>query len=84
MGLVAVTANCDNVEPWAAVPIGLVAATMYSYGCKFIHKLHVDDPVEASPLHFSGGSWGTIAVGLFDRNKGLFYAGYGGWSYLGW
>ena len=35
----AVTANCDNVEPWAAVPIGLVAATMYSYGVKFIHKI---------------------------------------------
>ena len=84
VGLVAVTANCDNVEPWAAVPIGLIAATMYSYGCKFIHKIHVDDPVEASPLHFSGGSWGTIAVGFFDKNRGLFYANYGGWSYLLW
>ena len=57
---------------------------MYSYGVKFIHKIHVDDPVEASPLHFSGGSWGTIAVGFFDKNRGLFYANYGGWSYLLW
>jgi Amt family ammonium transporter len=84
VGLVAVTANCDNVEPWAAAVIGVVAATMYSYGCKFIHKIHVDDPVEAAPLHFSGGSWGTIAVGLFDVDRGLFYAKSGGWGFLGW
>jgi len=73
VGLVAVTAPCDNVEPWAALIIGLVAAIMYSFGVKLLHKLHVDDPLEAAPLHFSGGSWGTIAVGFFDYDHGVFY-----------
>lgn len=75
VGLVAVTASCDNIDPWAAVVIGLGAAVMYSFGCKFIHLIHVDDPVEAGPLHFSGGFWGTIAVGFFDIDRGVFYGG---------
>lgn len=48
---------------------------MYSFGCKFIHLIHVDDPVEAGPLHFSGGFWGTVAVGFFDVDRGVFYGG---------
>ena len=42
----------------------------------------MDDPVNAFPLHFGGGSWGTAAVALFahpDRlpdfpNGGILYA----------
>ena len=37
-------------------------------------KLKVDDPVSAVPVHFFGGIWGLIAVGLFGEeevNEGL-------------
>lgn len=37
-------------------------------------KLKIDDPVSAVPVHFFGGIWGLIAVGLFGEkeiNEGL-------------
>lgn len=37
--------------------------------------LHIDDPVGAVAVHMANGIWGTIAVGLFDYNDGLFYGG---------
>ena len=38
-------------------------------------KLKVDDPVGAVAVHACNGIWGTLAVGLFDYNDGLFYGG---------
>jgi Amt family ammonium transporter len=66
VGLVSVTASCDSIAPWASPVIGLLGAIMYSYGVKLMHKIKVDDPVEAAPLHFSGGFVGTLAVAFFD------------------
>lgn len=30
-------------------------------------KLHIDDAVDAVPVHLGGGIWGTLAVGLYGR-----------------
>jgi ammonium transporter, Amt family len=73
VGLVASTASCDGTEPWASVIIGCVAALIYSIGVLLINKFGIDDPLEASPVHLGGGSWGTLVVGLFNQDKGLFY-----------
>ena len=43
--------------------------------------LKVDDPVGAVAVHGCNGLWGTLAVGLFDFNDGLFYGG--GFKHLG-
>ena len=66
VGLVSVTASCDNIAPWASPVIGLMGAITYSFGVKLMHKFKVDDPVEAAPLHFSGGLIGTLSVAFFD------------------
>lgn len=73
VGLVASTASCDGTEPWASVLIGIIGALFYSIGVLLINKFEIDDPLEASPVHLGGGAWGTLCVGLFNQDQGLFY-----------
>jgi len=64
-GLVAITASCAFVEPWAAVVIGLVAGVLVFYSVKFFEKIRVDDPIYALSVHGMAGIWGTLANGIF-------------------
>lgn len=75
-GLVAITAGCSAVDPWAAAIIGAIAGFVVVYGIEFIDKkLKIDDPVGAVGVHGMCGAFGTIAVGLFAREGGLFTTG---------
>lgn len=69
-GLVAITAGCSVVYPWAAIVIGIVGGLVYYGFSKLLIKLKIDDAVDAIPVHFANGAWGVIAVGLF-ADKGL-------------
>lgn len=40
-----------------------------------MHRFKIDDPVDASQIHGFNGIWGAFAVGLVDRDVGLFYTG---------
>ncbi len=90
-GLVAITASCGFVEPWAAVVIGLVGGLMVFYSMKFFDKARIDDPIFALSVHGTVGVWGTLSNGLFAvpalstdidwGQAGLFYGG--GFSQLG-
>jgi len=65
-GLVAITAGCAYVPPWAAVVIGIIAGLLMRLSVWFVEfKLKVDDPVGAVSVHATNGLWGTLAVGLF-------------------
>jgi ammonium transporter, Amt family len=76
-GLVAITAPCAFVAPWAAVLIGGIAGILVVYSVIFIErKLKVDDPVGASSVHGVNGLWGMIALGLFA--DGSYGAGFNG------
>jgi Amt family ammonium transporter len=46
-GLVSITASCNNVEPWAAIAIGVISGFVYIFACWVIAKIKIDDPVEA-------------------------------------
>jgi Amt family ammonium transporter len=73
-GLVAITAPCAFVDPWAAVVIGAVAGIIVPPLVVLVDKLKVDDPVGAIPVHGMAGIWGTLAAGLFttaDRATAL-------------
>ena len=75
-GLVAITAGCSAVDPWAAAIIGLVAGILVVVVIEFIdQKLKIDDPVGAVGVHGACGLFGTICVGLFGRDGGLFTTG---------
>jgi Amt family ammonium transporter len=63
--LVAVTAACGFVAPWAAVVIGFVAAGVAVVAVPFVERLGIDDPIGAVAVHGLAGIWGTLATGLF-------------------
>ncbi|KAL3790613.1 hypothetical protein ACHAWO_005284 [Cyclotella atomus] len=64
-GLVAITAGCATLAPWAAFVTGVVGGWVYIFVSNLLVKLRIDDAVDAVPVHFGNGMWGCIAVGLF-------------------
>jgi Amt family ammonium transporter len=69
-GLVAITAPCAFVDPWAAAVIGLFAGVFVVEAVFFVdRKLKIDDPVGAVGVHFVNGLWGVLAVGIFSNGK---------------
>ena len=75
-GLVGVTAGCSSVDAVGSIIIGLVAGFLVVIAVEFVDiKLHIDDPVGAFSVHGVCGIWGTIAVGLFAYDGGVFYGG---------
>jgi Amt family ammonium transporter len=75
-GLVSITAPCDAVSPVGAIMIGAVGGSLVVLSVLFIDNiLKVDDPVGAVSVHGVCGLWGTLSVGLFNMDSGLFYGG---------
>ena len=72
-GLVAITAGCNVVGPNAALIIGLIAGILVDVAVIFIDKMKIDDPVGAIAVHGVNGLFGTIAVGFFASEGGLFF-----------
>ena len=76
-GLVAITAPCAFVSPWAAALIGVVAGFLVCFGVWFFDNVaHVDDPWGAVSVHGLNGAWGLIALGLFA--DGTYGSGWNG------
>jgi len=70
-GLVAITASCAIVEPWAALVIGCIAGWVYMWSSKLLVRFRIDDAVDAIPVHMFNGIWGMIATGLFASPEKL-------------
>ena len=80
-GLVAITAPCAFVAPWAAVIIGGVAGTLVVYSVAFFDRIGIDDPCGAISVHGTNGAWGVLSVGLFaDGTYGVGWNGVGATS----
>jgi ammonium transporter, Amt family len=83
--LVAITASCAFVAPWAAILIGFVAGVIVVLGSLLVERVGIDDPVGALAAHGMAGVWGTLALGFLTVPKlaenlatgsgGLFYGG---------
>lgn len=74
-GLVAITAPCAAVSVPGSAAIGFIAGIIVVFAVLLLEQLHLDDPVGAIPVHLINGIWGTLAVGLFATDGGLFYGG---------
>ena len=80
-GLVAITPAAGYVEAIPAVIIGLVGGVICYYSVAVLKtKLGYDDSLDAFGVHGIGGTWGSIATGLWattainpDGADGLFY-----------
>ena len=83
-GLVAITAGCDCVRPWAAAVIGICSGFAVVFGVEFVDKiLKVDDPVGAVGVHCINGALGTILTGVFASNSWLADAGMSRGKFIG-
>jgi Amt family ammonium transporter len=69
-GLVAITAPCAFVDPWAAAVIGTIAPLL-TIEAVFIfeRKFKIDDPVGAISVHGVNGLFGVLAVGIFANGS---------------
>ncbi|MEO6123445.1 MAG: ammonium transporter [Ilumatobacteraceae bacterium] len=74
-GLVAITAPCAFVAPWAAALIGVLAAILAIEAVYFFERRGIDDPVGAIAVHGIAGTFGVLCVGIFANGK---YGG--GWN----
>lgn len=74
-GLVAITASCSVVSTGSSIVIGLLAGVLVVYAVLFFDRVRIDDPVGALSVHLVNGVFGTLCVGLFATDGGLFYGG---------
>lgn len=74
-GLVSITAGCNVVGPMSAILIGFIAGILVDVAVLFFDKMKVDDPVGAIAVHGINGLFGTLAVGFFAVEGGLFFGG---------
>ena len=80
-GLVAITPAAGFVEPMPAIIIGLVGGAVCYFAVAVLKKkMGYDDSLDAFGVHGIGGTWGSIATGLWattavnpDGANGLFY-----------
>ena len=81
-GLVAVTAPCAFIAPWAAAVIGIIGAILAIEAVFIVErKFKIDDPVGAIAVHMVNGIFGVLAVGIFAN--GSYGAGWNGSSSKG-
>jgi Amt family ammonium transporter len=71
-GLVSVTAGCNAYGMVASWVIGFIGGVLVVYSVSWVDALNIDDPVGAWSVHGTCGIWGTLAVGLFNLEHGLF------------
>ena len=65
-GLVAITPAAGFVGPMASVFIGLIGGLVcYTAVAVMKHRLGYDDSLDAFGIHGIGGTWGSIATGIF-------------------
>jgi ammonium transporter, Amt family len=74
-GLVAITAGCNAVSVGSSVIIGGLAGAIVVYAVLGFDKVKIDDPVGALSVHLVNGVFGTLCVGLFATDGGLFTTG---------
>lgn len=75
IGLVSITAGAAVLSPLGAIIVGAISGVVLVYAIEFFDRIKIDDPVGAIAVHGVGGALGTVAVGLFATDGGLFYGG---------
>ena len=74
-GLVAITPACANLEPGWALLLGVLAGAVCALAIELKFKLGFDDSLDVVGIHLVGGLIGTLYLGFFAIETGLFTGG---------
>jgi Amt family ammonium transporter len=74
-GLVAITPACANLTPGWALVLGVVAGVISALAVDLKFKLGYDDSLDVVGIHLVAGMVGTLYLGLFATDTGLFTGG---------
>ena len=74
-GLVAITPACANLTPTYAVILGIVAGVLAALAVELKYKLGYDDSLDVVGIHLVAGMIGTLYLGFFATDTGLFTGG---------
>ena len=74
-GLVAITAGCAFVSPVSAAIIGALGGIVVVLSVLLLERMKIDDPVGAISVHGTCGALGTILLGFFHSEQGIFFGG---------
>ena len=74
-GLVAITPACANLEPGWALLLGVVAGAVCAMAIELKFKFGFDDSLDVVGIHLVGGLIGTLYLGFFAIDTGLFVGG---------
>jgi ammonium transporter, Amt family len=74
-GLVAITPACANLAPGWALLLGVVAGVISALAVELKFKLGFDDSLDVVGLHLVAGMVGTLYLGFFAIDTGLFTGG---------
>lgn len=74
-GLVAITPACGALSPVGSLMLGAIAGVLSALAISLKYKFGYDDSLDVVGVHLVAGLWGTVAIGLFATETGLFYGG---------
>jgi len=74
-GLVAITPACANLTPGFALLLGVVAGIISALSVDLKFKFGYDDSLDVVGIHLVGGLVGTLYLGFFAIDTGLFTGG---------
>ena len=74
-GLVAITPACASLHPIWAIFLGILAGVVCALAIDLKFKLGFDDSLDVVGIHLVGGVIGTLYLGLFATDTGLFTGG---------
>jgi Amt family ammonium transporter len=74
-GLVAITPACANLEPGWALLLGGLSGAVCALAVELKFKLGFDDSLDVVGIHLVGGIIGTLYLGFFAIDTGLFTGG---------
>jgi ammonium transporter, Amt family len=79
-GLVAITPSCANLTPGWSLLLGVLAGAVCALAIELKWEWGFDDSLDVVGIHLVGGLIGTIYLGFFATETGLFLGG--GWQQL--
>lgn len=70
-GLVSITASCAFIKPGWSLLAGIIGCFICTGTSKLLHKLKIDDPLDAFAVHGATGAWGALNVGIFVTDSAV-------------